>query len=394
MAEVTNTALYMDRDCQLSVKRNYTMPVPQADEVLVKVQFSGVNPADVRHGTHLGITPVVLGYDFSGHVVSCPPDCGLSPGDAVAGMTPTGVGRPARYGAHQEFLACPVDCLFRVPGNLPMHHAACLPVVACTAADVLFNVFGFPLPQNVSQTDVVGKPAEVAARVPDAHESTQTKHQAGSGGIVGPLLIWGGSAAVGSCAIQLARACGVKSIIVTASPARHEMLRRLGATHCFDYHDAEVGAKILAAVEEQQEGPIRYALDAAGSFGNGGGGGGDGLSSFEQMTRCGALPGNGVVLVSVVAVGSRAILPFASRARDVTLAVRGQPQPIVIPADEAKAARTTAALQWVVGNYGEAFVLPAVDIWSGSAEDALVELERVEKQGRFGKMAVQHPLQS
>ncbi|KXJ86382.1 chaperonin 10-like protein, partial [Microdochium bolleyi] len=265
MAESTNTALYMDRDCQMTVKRGFDIPQPQADEVLVEVEFSGVNPADIRHGTILGVVPVVLGYDFSGRVVSSPPGSGLTPGDAVAGTTPSGLGRPSRYGAHQKFLACPIDWLFRVPtAHLPMPDAACLSVVARTAADVMFNIFEYPLP-------------------------SQSPIQPESSSKVGLLLVWGGSTAVGCCAIQFARACGVQHIFVTASPARHELLKSLGATRCFDYRDPDAVAKISAAVEAQQQGPVRYALDAAGSFGTSDGG----PSSFEQMLRCCPEPAEG-----------------------------------------------------------------------------------------------------
>ncbi|KAJ1327035.1 NADPH:quinone reductase [Microdochium nivale] len=363
----------MDRDCQVTVRRDFGIPKPQADEVLIEVEFSGVNPADIRHGTHLGVVPVVLGYDFSGRVVSSPPGSSLSPGDAVAGMTPTGIGRPARYGAHQKFLVCPVDWLFRVPtASMPMSDAACLSVVASTAADVMFNIFGFPLP-------------------------SQSPNQSEGNSKGGPLLIWGGSTAVGCCTIQFARACGVKSIFVTASPARHELLKSLGATRCFDYRDPDVAAKILAAVEAQQQGPVRYALDAAGSFGTSDGG----PSSFEQMASCCPAPAkddnnnknSNVLLSSVTSQDPRSSFPLATRARDVVLAMPGLPHPITIPADEAKAAKITAGLHWAVENYGKGFSLPAVRTWSGKAEDALVELQNSDAQGTFGKLAIQHPLQ-
>ncbi|KAH7029920.1 chaperonin 10-like protein [Microdochium trichocladiopsis] len=362
MAESINTALYMDRDCQMTVRRDFNIPKPQADEVLIEVEFSGVNPADIRHGTQLGVVPAVLGYDFSGRVVSGPSGSGLSPGNAVAGMTPTGVGRPARYGAHQKFLACPVDWLFRVPTALmPMPDAACLSVVASTAADVMFNIFSFPLP-------------------------SQSPNQSEGNSKGGPLLIWGGSTAVGCCTIQFARACGVKPIFVTASPARHELLKSLGATLCFDYRDPDVIAKILAAVEAQQQGPVRYALDAAGSFGASDGG----PSSFEQMVSC--CPAN-ARLSSVTSQDPRSSFPLATRARDVVLAIPGLPRPMTFPADQAKSAKITAGLHWAVENYGKGFLLPAIRTWSGKAEDALDELRNVDAQGTFGKLAIQHPLQ-
>ncbi|EHA53176.1 hypothetical protein MGG_16924 [Pyricularia oryzae 70-15] len=355
MSQPTNTALYMDDDCRLSVKREFPILTPENDEVLVKVLFSGVNPADVKHGQQLGIRPVVLGYDFSGHIVSAPPGSTFKAGDAVAGTTPTGLGRPARFGTHQDYVACPADRVFHVPQNLPMPDAACLAVVASTAADVIFNLFGLP-----------ALPA--AAPPPD-----------------GTLLVWGGSTAVGSSVVQYARASGVRTIIATASASRHEMLRGLGATHCFDYRDGDVEAQIATLVRERGLDPIRYALDAAGSPGESGGG----PSSAERMSRCAAPD---AVRVSVVFGDPRVAMAFADRSRDVSLRVEGAPHPITIPRDEAKAARVKEALGWAVRNYGDGFVLPCVDAWSGKSENALQQIRLVADWGKFGKVAIQHPL--
>ncbi|KAG4410693.1 hypothetical protein IFR04_016176 [Cadophora malorum] len=68
-------------------------PKPSPGEVLVEVLYSGINPADIKHATLLGIKNTVAGYDFCGRT-----------------------------------------------------HAACLTVIVMTAADTLFNLLKFPLP--------------------------------------------------------------------------------------------------------------------------------------------------------------------------------------------------------------------------------------------------------
>jgi threonine dehydrogenase-like Zn-dependent dehydrogenase len=61
-----------------------------------------------------------------------------------------------------------------------------------------------------------------------------------------PILVWGGAGAVGTAAIQLAKAAGCSPIITTASSKNHEVLLSLGADKCFDYHDEDVEQKITA----------------------------------------------------------------------------------------------------------------------------------------------------
>lgn len=81
-------------------------------EILVQNIFSGVNPADIKHATHLGILDTVIGYDFCGHVKQVSNQSKLEVGDLVAGYTPGGIGRNAKFGTHQKFLVCPESMLF------------------------------------------------------------------------------------------------------------------------------------------------------------------------------------------------------------------------------------------------------------------------------------------
>ena len=62
------------------------------------------------------------------------------------------------------------------------------------------------------------------------------------------VLIWGGSASVGSVAVQTAKAMGFRTF-VTASEKHHSYLKTLGADHVFDYRDADVVKKIVAAAK-------------------------------------------------------------------------------------------------------------------------------------------------
>lgn len=75
------------------------------------------------------------------------------------------------------------------------------------------------------------------------------------------ILITGGSGGVGSFAIQIAKALGVKTIITTCSQANHEVVRQLGATHVIDYRSSDVVAEVMKMTEEQG---VDIALDCVG----------------------------------------------------------------------------------------------------------------------------------
>lgn len=70
------------------------------------------------------------------------------------------------------------------------------------------------------------------------------------------VLIYGGSTATGTLAIQYAKHSGCE-VIATASPHNFDLLHKLGADQVFDYKDAEVGAKIRKATNDK----LKLAFD-------------------------------------------------------------------------------------------------------------------------------------
>lgn len=79
--------LYVNETLIFGITRNATEPPPLANEILVEPIFSSANPGDVKHETHLGIYPAILGYDFCGKVLATGPGCSsaFQVGDIVAG---------------------------------------------------------------------------------------------------------------------------------------------------------------------------------------------------------------------------------------------------------------------------------------------------------------------
>lgn len=351
---VASTALFVNENLEFQVYHSPPPPEPADGELLIETYFSGANPADIKHAMFLGIYPAIIGYEFSGKVIKASGASKFRPGDLVAGYTPTGIKRPLKYGTHQRYLVCPEEMCFLVSASMPQHHAACLPVVAMTAADALYNIFKF--------------------RVPYADGNDKTSR---------PLLIWGASSGVGLCAVQFAHASGIYPIIVTASPERHLLLRELGATCCFDYKSPDIVSNIQAAVQDYQCGELDCGFDAAGTAGK--------TSSAEMMAQC--LPSDATLVSTVVQNDPRFKTPWAACNRDLVFRINGVHE-VRVPAQPNSHWRAWNCLMWAVENYGVQFRLPSVEVFAGTAEEALEQIKLLADQQRgFGKLALQHPLQ-
>ncbi|KAM0489544.1 hypothetical protein ACHAP8_012475 [Fusarium lateritium] len=346
-------ALFVDSQNHFKVIEVPQVPKPGQNELLIKVLFSGVNPADIKHATQLGINNAVIGYDFAGQVIeSADDDSNYKPGDIVAGYTPSGLGRPVSYGTHQTHTICPEDMLFRVPDNLPLPDAASLTVVAMTAADAVYNHLGFPLP---SLKDHLG---------PNK-----------------PFLLWGATSSVGYCALQFAIASGISPIFVTAKPEHFDHLRSLGITHVFDYRDPDVHKSIAKALQDLRLERFEYAFDAAGA-----------PDSGDQVLQ--AVSDDTRIVSTVLRDDKRFTMPVATPGFDFVIRPPGSPHAITIPARPTDHKRAWEALIWAIENYGRLFRLPPVRVATDTAERVLEEIQRVvERGGEFSKLTVKQPLQ-
>src|SRR6201996_6380520 len=106
-------------------------PVPGADEVLVRIEASGVNPLDTKiragvagHAQHP--LAAILGIDLAGVVEAVGPGVTrFKAGDEVYGMT-GGVG--GVQGSLAGYAAVDEDLLARKPAALSLREAAALPL--------------------------------------------------------------------------------------------------------------------------------------------------------------------------------------------------------------------------------------------------------------------------
>ncbi|MFI6387793.1 NADP-dependent oxidoreductase [Nonomuraea sp. NPDC050540] len=175
-------------------------PEPGPTEVLVRVRAAGVNPTDWKHranGGLIGAPPFTLGWDVSGVVEAVGLGTTLyQPGDEVFGM----LRYPQAHGAYAEYVTAPARTFARKPSEIDHVQAGALPLAALTAWQALVDTAGVRGGQRV--------------------------------------LVHAAAGGVGHLAVQIAKARGA-FVIGTASAAKHDFLRRLGADELIDYRSTD-----------------------------------------------------------------------------------------------------------------------------------------------------------
>ncbi|MFD2935103.1 NADP-dependent oxidoreductase [Spirosoma flavum] len=174
-------------------------PVPAADEILVKVYASGVNPVDwaIREGANEMMRsfltlPLTLGWDAAGIVEEIGSEVtSFQKGDAVYGV-PNFPGN----GSYAEYCAAKASQFAFKPKSIGFTEAAGVPLAGLTAWTALFE-----------------------------HGKLQPGQR---------VLIQGASGGVGGFAVQFAKAKGAY-VIGIASASNLDYLKELGADEVIDY---------------------------------------------------------------------------------------------------------------------------------------------------------------
>jgi NADPH:quinone reductase-like Zn-dependent oxidoreductase len=174
-------------------------PVPGPGQVLVRLQYAGVNPVDWKSpagaADEPGAAPAVAapsipGVEGSGTISAL--------GRSVSGLH---VGDPVLLwsqgrGTYAQYVAVPAGAVLLKPAALPFAEAAGLPHAGLAAWDMLVD---------------------------------QAQVRAGQ-----TVLVLGGAGGVGSAAVQIAVARGAR-VTATASARNADYVRGLGATSVIDY---------------------------------------------------------------------------------------------------------------------------------------------------------------
>jgi acrylyl-CoA reductase (NADPH) len=186
-----------------------------AGEVVVRVQYSGINYKDALAATGKGrITRVPAlngGIDLVG-VVDSSTDERFHDGDAVlvcgAGLSET------LDGGYSEFARVRGDAVVPLPPGLTAWEAGALGTAGFTAALAMM-------------------------RMEDNHQNPA----------LGPIVVTGATGGVGSFAIDMLAAKGFEVMAFTGKPEQHDYLRNLGASDFIDRHAIEMGTRPLERAE-------------------------------------------------------------------------------------------------------------------------------------------------
>ena len=195
-------------------------PALEANQVLVRISASGVNPLDtkIRAGQAAHARqplPAVLGLDMAGTIEEVGRSVtAFNPGDEVYGMV-GGVG--GLQGTLAELIAADANLLAPKPKNLSMREAAALPLSVITAWEGLVDRANVHADQNV--------------------------------------LIHAGAGGVGHIAVQIAQAFGAK-VFATVSPEKKRIVEEFGAVP-IDYRSISVEQYVA---EQHRGSRLRHRL--------------------------------------------------------------------------------------------------------------------------------------
>jgi NADPH2:quinone reductase len=192
-------------------------PVPAEDEVVMRVHYAALNPADryLAEGQYPARPklPHVLGRDGIGTIVDVGAEVDeWSVGDrALLLRSDVGVGR---HGTFAEKVAVPVASITQVPPGWDEQLAASAPLVYLTAYQAL----------------------------------TQFGDALAAGSIV---LVSGASGGVGVASVQLASAMGHKVIAMSRGTAKRDALLKLGAAAVYDPNDPTWRKQLKAQLAQE-----------------------------------------------------------------------------------------------------------------------------------------------
>ena len=199
---------------------NGPLPAPAAHEVLIKVQYAGVNRPDVaqRSGNYApppGASPI-MGLEVAGEIAAIGTDVSAwKVGDLVCALTPGG--------GYAEFCTAPAAHCLPIPAGLSMLEAAGVP-------ENFFTVW-----VNLFET---------------------CRLQAGE-----KFLVHGGSSGIGLTAIQLAKAFGAQVFTTVGNEEKAAFCKSIGANHVFNYKTQDWVAEIATITQKKG---INVILDMVG----------------------------------------------------------------------------------------------------------------------------------
>ena len=210
------------------------MPALTPGSILVKTSSVALDPGDYKMGASFPVPGAVIGSNFAGTVVTIGPgtETDLVPGDSIAGGSQGSNPAHPEDGAFATYVRAPALMAMRISSTaarIAPEQAATLTTALATCILALWGV-------------------DALALLPWTPEQPSEKSL--------PVLVYGGSTATGTIAIQLLRLSGLDPI-TTCSPHNFELVRSRGAGAMFDYSDPDTPA----AIKKHTGGQLKHVLD-------------------------------------------------------------------------------------------------------------------------------------
>lgn len=203
----------------------FDRPIPalRDDYILVKTVSVALNPTDWKHIDFVSPVGCLVGCDYAGIVEAVGKDVKkpFKKGDRICGFSHGGNSIQPEDGAFAEYILVKGDVQMPIPDNLSFQDAATLGVGISTVAQSLYQSLKLALP-----TKPLSKEHSV------------------------PILIYGGSTATGTLAIQFAKLSGYR-VLTTCSPRNFDLVRKLGADAVYDYNDPQAPGEIRKSTDDK-----------------------------------------------------------------------------------------------------------------------------------------------
>ena len=196
-------------------------PVPGPAEVLLRLRYAALNPADafLSQGQYPARPklPHILGRDGVGEIAAVGPGVTEFRAGQVVGLLRCDAGVTV-WGTLAEKVVVPAACLAPVPFGWTEQQMAGAPLTFLTALQALtqWSSPAAPLPQG------------------------------------SVLLVTGASGGVGVAAVLLGKSMGLTVVALSRSAAKGARLRELGADFVFDPADANLRKNVLAALDPRK----------------------------------------------------------------------------------------------------------------------------------------------
>jgi NADPH:quinone reductase-like Zn-dependent oxidoreductase len=199
-------------------------PTLEPGRVIIKNAAVAINPADWKmqdFGVFVKSWPTIFGCDVAGEIVEVGDDVtNIKKGQRVLGHAIALLTGTAQDAGFQLYLSVPAVLVAPIPDEMSFEDASVIPLSLSTAAAGLYDKHLLALP----------------------YPTMSPRPSASS------ILIWGGSSSVGSSAIQLAVASGLR-VVSTASKRNFEYVKSLGAETVVDHSSPTVVDDLVEALK-------------------------------------------------------------------------------------------------------------------------------------------------